>query len=191
MVVERYSYGLYGDPDTLPMADVDRSGVMVKLDAGYAHAEAFDAALNYVHPGASALQGDLRADVDGDGMLSSWDQLRFGQQQTAWMMVTIEAMATGSGEDQDGWSTQNALSRHHPVALQANAEPLSTVPPTAGALSPRDNYKLRGLVQLDNRLGYGGYVWDPFLKMYHVRHRVLNPRLGIWMQPDPIGYAGG
>ena len=32
---------------------------------------------------------------------------------------------------------------------------------------------------------------DPFLQMYHVRHRVLNPRLGIWMQPDPIGPAGG
>jgi len=191
MVVERYSYGLYGDPDTLPMADVDRSGVMVKLDAGYAHAEAFDAALNYVHPGAAALQGDLRADVDGDGMLSSWDQLRFGQQQSAWMMVTIEAMATGSGEDQNGWSTQNALSRHHPLTLQADGEPLSTVPPTAGALSPRDNYKLRGLVQLDNRLGFSGYVWDPFLKMYHNGDQVFNPRLGIWLQPDPAGYAGG
>ena len=191
MVVERYSYGLYGEPDTLPMADVDRSGTMVSMDAWQAHGDAFENALSYVHPGSAALQGDLRADVDGDGMLSSWDQLRFAQQQTAWMMVTIEAMATGSGEDQNGWSTQNALSRHHPVALQANGEPLSTVLPSAGALSPRDNYKLRGLVQLDNRLGYAGYVWDPFLQMYHVRHRVLNPRLGIWMQPDPIGYSGG
>jgi RHS repeat-associated protein len=44
---------------------------------------------------------------------------------------------------------------------------------------------------LDNRLGFAGYVWDPWIKMYHVRHRVYDPWSQRWQQPDPIGWAGG
>jgi len=44
---------------------------------------------------------------------------------------------------------------------------------------------------LDNRLGFAGYVWDPWLKVYHVRHRVYHPFDTRWLQADPIGYAGG
>jgi RHS repeat-associated protein len=44
---------------------------------------------------------------------------------------------------------------------------------------------------LDNRLGFAGYVWDPWLKVYHVRHRVYDPFDTRWLQADPIGYAGG
>ena len=44
---------------------------------------------------------------------------------------------------------------------------------------------------IDNRLGYCGYVWDRWLQIYHVRHRVYEPYHGRWYQPDPIGFAGG
>ena len=51
---------------------------------------------------------------------------------------------------------------------------------------------------LDNRIGYAGYLWDPWLKVYHVRHRVYVPGTQdgrdvgpSWLQPDPIGIAGG
>ena len=51
---------------------------------------------------------------------------------------------------------------------------------------------------LDNRIGYAGYIWDPWLKVYHVRHRVYMPGTQdgrdvgpSWLQPDPIGIAGG
>ncbi|MFN7429730.1 MAG: RHS repeat-associated core domain-containing protein, partial [bacterium] len=40
-------------------------------------------------------------------------------------------------------------------------------------------------------LGFAGYVWDPWLKVYHVRHRVYDPFDTRWLQADPIGYAGG
>ncbi|MCW5765446.1 MAG: hypothetical protein KIT68_05665 [Phycisphaeraceae bacterium] len=44
---------------------------------------------------------------------------------------------------------------------------------------------------VDNRFGWAGYLWDPVLEVYHVRHRVYDPADGRWLQPDPIGHAGG
>jgi RHS repeat-associated protein len=49
-----------------------------------------------------------------------------------------------------------------------------------------------GKLSLDgNRRGYAGYEFDPVVSKYHVRHRVLDPELGLWQTRDPIGYAGG
>jgi len=42
-----------------------------------------------------------------------------------------------------------------------------------------------------NRIGYAGYQWDPTIKAYHVRHRVLLPEIGRWSRRDPIGYVDG
>jgi len=38
-----------------------------------------------------------------------------------------------------------------------------------------------------NRIGYAGYQWDPSIKAYHVRHRVLLPEIGRWSRRDPLG----
>ncbi len=38
---------------------------------------------------------------------------------------------------------------------------------------------------------YGGYQYDRETGLYHVRQRVFHPDLGVWLQPDPQGYAGG
>ncbi len=42
-----------------------------------------------------------------------------------------------------------------------------------------------------NTILYCGYRFDPETGLYHVRHRVLHPTLGRWVQRDPIGYADG
>ena len=51
---------------------------------------------------------------------------------------------------------------------------------------------------LDNRVGYAGYRFDPTLNeggganakpVYHVRHRVLDSTSGKWFQMDPLGYV--
>ena len=53
---------------------------------------------------------------------------------------------------------------------------------------------------LDNRVGYAGYRFDPTLNeggganakpVYHVRHRVLDSTSGKWFQMDPLGYVDG
>jgi hypothetical protein len=37
----------------------------------------------------------------------------------------------------------------------------------------------------DQRFLYRGYWWDDKLQMYHVRHRVYDPRRMIWLQRPP------
>ncbi|MFN5899485.1 MAG: RHS repeat-associated core domain-containing protein, partial [Planctomyces sp.] len=36
---------------------------------------------------------------------------------------------------------------------------------------------------------YAGYRFETATSLMHVRHRVLNPALGCWVQRDPMGYA--
>ncbi|MGD9791107.1 MAG: RHS repeat-associated core domain-containing protein [Phycisphaerales bacterium] len=43
----------------------------------------------------------------------------------------------------------------------------------------------------DVRFAYRGYQYDPHLNLYHVRHRVLDPELGRWLQRDPAGFVDG
>jgi RHS repeat-associated protein len=38
---------------------------------------------------------------------------------------------------------------------------------------------------------YAGYRFETATSLMHVRHRVLNPALGGWVQRDPVGYADG
>jgi RHS repeat-associated protein len=47
------------------------------------------------------------------------------------------------------------------------------------------------VAELGNLPLYAGYWWDAALELYHVRHRVYDPRLGRWLQRDPLGYAAG
>jgi RHS repeat-associated protein len=56
------------------------------------------------------------------------------------------------------------------------------------SVSTRQSGALNGL---DWRHGFAGYLYDTHLGVYHVRARTYDPRLGRWLQRDPIGYAGG
>jgi RHS repeat-associated protein len=38
---------------------------------------------------------------------------------------------------------------------------------------------------------YCGYRYEPVTGLYHVRHRVLHPTLGTWVQRDPLGLMQG
>ena len=41
------------------------------------------------------------------------------------------------------------------------------------------------------RFGYAGQIWLPAAQAYHNRARLYEPKLGIFMGPDPIGTDGG
>jgi RHS repeat-associated protein len=41
------------------------------------------------------------------------------------------------------------------------------------------------------RFGWRGYLWDGKLNVHHVRHRVFDPKLMTWLQPDPLGTIDG
>jgi RHS repeat-associated protein len=38
---------------------------------------------------------------------------------------------------------------------------------------------------------YAGYRFETAISLMHVRHRVLNPALGCWVQRDPLGLTAG
>jgi len=50
----------------------------------------------------------------------------------------------------------------------------------------------RGALSLQGvRAGYAGYDRAPEFGAWHVRHRVLNSKLGRWTRRDPLGYVDG
>jgi len=40
-----------------------------------------------------------------------------------------------------------------------------------------------------NDVGYAGYLWNDERAQWHVRHRELSPKLGRWLQRDPLALA--
>lgn len=69
--------------------------------------------------------GNLRADVDGDGMISSWDQMRTGQHRAAWFEVYKIAVSTGGAAADSGWPPEGNFSKFHPQRQKANCDLLS------------------------------------------------------------------
>lgn len=53
-----------------------------------------------------------------------------------------------------------------------------------------DEYGVPGANNL-GRFGYTGHVWLPEAGMYYARNRMYEPKLGRFMQTDPIGYDDG
>jgi RHS repeat-associated protein len=63
----------------------------------------------------------------------------------------------------------------------------------SGNVSAVNRYDEYGLPQgsVAGRFGYTGQAWIPETGLSYYRARMYNPTLGRFMQPDPIGYAGG
>lgn len=60
----------------------------------------------------------------------------------------------------------------------------------AGALTALNTYDSFGIPEITNqgRFGYTGQVWLPELGLYHYKARMYEPRLGRFLQTDPVGY---
>jgi RHS repeat-associated protein len=63
----------------------------------------------------------------------------------------------------------------------------------AGAMTARNRYDEYGLPASTNvgRFQYTGQKWLPQLALYDYKARTYDPRLGRFLQPDPIGYGDG
>ena len=57
------------------------------------------------------------------------------------------------------------------------------------AVNSYDEYGIPGSSNL-GRHGYTGQAWLPSMGVWHYKARIYHPALGF-LQPDPIGYAGG
>jgi RHS repeat-associated protein len=58
------------------------------------------------------------------------------------------------------------------------------------AANSYDEYGNPGASNL-GAFGYTGQAWLPTVKLWYYKARELNPELGRFLQPDPIGYSGG
>jgi RHS repeat-associated protein len=87
----------------------------------------------------------------------------------------------------------------HPVTGQPTYTLLdpqnSTIALTSptGAIQNRLAYDEFGFPQSSNtgRFQYTGQLWLPDARVYHYKARAYDPRLGRFLQPDPIGYGDG
>lgn len=62
----------------------------------------------------------------------------------------------------------------------------------SGGVSAVNAYDEHGASpSLTGRFGYTGQVWLPEAGVYHDKTRAYSPRIGRFLQPDTIGYAGG
>ena len=64
---------------------------------------------------------------------------------------------------------------------------------SSGAVTNVNSYDEYGVPAAGNvgRFQYTGQAWIPEIQLYYYRARFYNPRLGRFMQTDPIGYGGG
>jgi RHS repeat-associated protein len=74
--------------------------------------------------------------------------------------------------------------------LSFTARELGGTTPGVSPALPQTGFTAAGQLDIDNRFGYAGYIWDQHLGIYHVRHRAYDPFAGRWLQPDPLALMG-
>jgi RHS repeat-associated protein len=74
--------------------------------------------------------------------------------------------------------------------LSFTARELGGTAPGVSPALPQTGFTAAGSLDIDNRFGYAGYIWDQHLGIYHVRHRAYDPFAGRWLQPDPLALMG-
>ncbi len=74
--------------------------------------------------------------------------------------------------------------------LSFTARELGGTAPGSTPALPQTGFAAAGQLDIDNRFGYAGYIWDQHLGIYHVRHRAYDPFAGRWLQPDPLALMG-
>ncbi|MFN8816530.1 MAG: RHS repeat-associated core domain-containing protein, partial [bacterium] len=167
VLLERVRYTEYGEPMCYAAADVNLDGRVDGSDES-----AWLALLQMGGMNPVTGEPDRRMDLNGDGEVTQADFALWGP------------------------LFEQACKRPNEVGAMVDDGPFNgvaeggvlTVPTRRGTHSGGGTWVMHGV---DNRFGFAGYMWDPFLKLYHVRHRVYDPMGGRWLQRDPIGMAGG
>jgi RHS repeat-associated protein len=168
VLLERVRYTEYGEPMCYAAADVNLDGRVDGSDES-----AWLALLQMGGMNPVTGEPDRRMDLNGDGEVTQADFALWGP------------------------LFEQACKRPNEVGAMVDDAPFNgvaeggvlTVPTRSGTYATGGGtWVMHGV---DNRFGFAGYMWDPFLKLYHVRHRVYDPMGGRWLQRDPIGMAGG
>ena len=168
VLLERVRYTEYGEPMCYAAADVNLDG---RVDAS--DESAWLALLQMGGMNPVTQEPDRRMDLNGDGDVTQADF-------DLWDVAYRQARQKPTGNPAAPWMDD--------APFNGVAEGGVLTVPTRSGTHSGGTWVMHGV---DNRFGFAGYMWDPFLKLYHVRHRVYDPMGGRWLQRDPIGMAGG
>lgn len=99
----------------------------------------------------------------------------------------------GSGADQpllwyEGGAVSSATRRSLQVNYQGSIDSVADASGNLIGINSYDDYGRPGA----NNIGsfqYTGQVWLPELGIYYYKARMYDPRLGRFLQPDPVGYT--
>jgi RHS repeat-associated protein len=162
-LVERVRYNPFGVPTCYVPSDLNRDGVTNDEDV----------ASNYYRFSKEPLPAyDDRFDINFDGLIDGVDEAIYWEQYAAIDKSWHAGDFRGEGR------------------LSFAATELGGTKPGVTQALPQTGFAAAGQLDIDNRFGYAGYIWDQHLGIYHVRHRAYDPFAGRWLQPDPLAMMG-
>ena len=129
--------------------------------------------------GMPRMHGPL--DVNQDGVSDVTDLATFAERLARFGALAADPQTWRDAQrlrNQLDWDRDGAVLEQDGTAFAAD-------------LAPHVGERFDARETLGNLPLYAGAWWDAWLEVYHVRHRVLDPKEGRWLQRDPIGYAGG
>ena len=157
-------YSLYGVPTAIASADINRDGVVDERDVSL-----------FVN---GWVQGEIdrRLDVNNNGRLETGPP------------TGANGLPISNWDDDDLSLFTREMWDHFYWRYLNGQTPDDGLPLFDGTGAGRGKLSRE---DIDNRIGAASMWWDPHVGIYHVRHRAYDPRLGRFLQPDPIGVAGG
>lgn len=136
----------------------------------------------------------LKPNGSGGASLAEWT--RYSAYGVPFSMPFGDADSDGDCDSADvtqvqAWRTGGSYDVRGDVDLNGVINAADVAAVTSNTTTVQGYGVLSG-VGVGNRKGFAGYEGDAKLVgRWHVRHRVLDSRLGRWLQRDPLGYVDG
>ena len=121
---------------------------------------------------------------DGDDVIAEYD----GSSGTV-----LHRYVHGSGSDEPLVSYEGSGTTDRRWTIADERGSVIGIANDSGTVTQINKYDAYGVPDSGNlgRFQYTGQMWISELALYHYKARAYNPRLGRFMQADPIGHAGG
>ena len=140
------------------------------------------------------IQGNEIAEYTGSSATGSWTlsrKLMYDPRQVAPVAMLSGGAFTYNHYDQQGSVMAISNQSGNPVTQYAYLAYGDSAPPNIAACLGAGGGSSTCGSPSGTGFGYAGYRYDPETGLYHTGARYYDPRLGRFLQPDPIGQAGG
>ena len=166
--------------------------------------------VRYYYDGLNRLaKKDLTSGEDVIYLYDGWRRVRDYKLDGTWKPVREyiwggtyidELLAFSDDTDADGYFDDDGGSERYIVCQQANFNVVAVVKASTAAIVEKITYDPYGGAEVvvqpsqqatGNVVLFQGREWDDDADLYYFRNRWYSPRLGRFMQRDPMGYVDG